>query len=207
MGEVAQHDRAAWRMGDFGMKLHSIEPARLMGDGGVGRAVRDGDGLEPDRQGGHLVAMAHPHGFAMVDAAKALEQGRVAHNLNLRPTKFARGSRLHHAAQRGAHGLLSIADPQHWHVQIEHRDVHGGAEGLMHAGRAARQDHGGGAEAGQEVGIDLVERMDLAIDARFTHPACNELCDLAAEIDDQEALVLRFDGAHGGPHFSLWVGG
>jgi hypothetical protein len=45
-------------------------------------------------------------------------------------------------------------------------------------------------------GLGLVERMDLAIDAGLAHPAGDQLGHLAAEIDDQNALVVGF-GGHG----------
>jgi hypothetical protein len=67
-----------------------------------------------------------------------------------------------------------------------------GARGLRldHARRPAGEDDRLWRKALQEVAIDFVERMDLAIDAILTHAPRDELRYLTAEIDDQDAFVV-----------------
>ena len=68
-----------------------------------------------------------------------------------------------------------------------------GARGVAfdHAGRPAGEDDRAGLRGFQRL-RRLVERHDLAIDARFAHAPRDELRELGAEIDDQNG-----DG-HGG---------
>jgi hypothetical protein len=87
--------------------------------------------------------------------------------------------------------MASIGTPRSNSLLADARAV-----GLEHAGRAARQDDGAGGVV-VDHGLGLVERMDLAIDAGLAHPARDQLGHLAAEIDDQNALVMGFGGGHG----------
>ncbi len=96
--EVAQQGRTARRVGHLRVKLHAIEPARLIGDGGEGRAVRGGDHVESRRNGGNQVPMAHPDGLAVAHRAQALQQGRGLHDLDIRPAKFPMVATLHRPA-------------------------------------------------------------------------------------------------------------
>jgi hypothetical protein len=54
-----------------------------------------------------------------------------------------------------------------------------------------RQDHGLGRKSAQELGRNRVEGVDLAINAQLAKAAGDQLRDLAAEVDDQQALVVR----------------
>ena len=65
---------------------------------------------------------------------------------------------------------------------------------FMHAGRAAREDDGP-RQAFRERRFRLVVRHDLGIDAGLAHAPRDQLRHLAAEIDDQHAVVLGL-----GPH-------
>ncbi len=60
----------------------------------------------------------------------------------------------------------------------------------MHTGRATGQDN-----AARVKTADLLfrhrERPDFAIDAAFTYTARDELCDLATEIKDQNAILMK----------------
>ena len=47
-----------------------------------------------------------------------------------------------------------------------------------------------GPERGEEGGVDLLVRVDLAVDPRLAQPPRDQLGDLAAEVDDEQALVL-----------------
>ena len=98
------------------------------------------------------------------------------------------------AAERGHHGLLAIADAEHRHAGIEHRLRRLRRARLMHAGRPAGEDDGPAAGPAERR-LGLVERHDFGIDAGLAHPPRDELGHLAAEIDDQHAVLLRL-----GPH-------
>lgn len=176
------------------MELHAVDLARIVGDGGERRAGRGGDHLEALGDGGDAVAVAHPDGFQLADPGQALEQRALLADGQFGATELTGVAALDLAAQHVAQQLLAVADAQHGHAQVEQLRPDAGAVGLQHAGRTARQDDGAGG-----VGVDdllgLVERMDLAIDAGLAHPARDQLGHLAAEIDDQNALVMGF-GSH-----------
>ena len=55
----------------------------------------------------------------------------------------------------------------------------------------ARQNHTLGVEGLDEIRIHVIERMNLAIHARFPHPACNQLRHLGAEIDDEDLFRVK----------------
>src|SRR5690606_21635773 len=52
------------------------------------------------------------------------------------------------------------------------------------------EDDSGGSEGVDEGLVHLVPRVDLAIDPVLAHPAGDKLGDLAAVVDDQQALVM-----------------
>ena len=59
--EPAHNTRALAGMGDFGMELHPVEAAVLVGDPRDRRAAGRCDELESRRQRTHAIAVAHPH--------------------------------------------------------------------------------------------------------------------------------------------------
>ena len=64
VGEIAQQFGAVGGVHHLGVELHRVEPARVIGDHRVGRAVRHRHRAEPGRQLGDPVAVAHPHRLA-----------------------------------------------------------------------------------------------------------------------------------------------
>ena len=189
VGEVAVDQRPARGVRHLGVELHPIEPPRLVGDDGVGGARRGGDHLEAGRHGGDLVAVAHPHRLFVADVAEAGQQGRLPGDADLGAAELAGVAALHRPAQLRAHGHLAVAYPQHRHAQREDGGRRGRALGLVGAGRAAGEDHRLGGEALQH-GRHFVVGVDLAVDPALAHPPGDQLGDLAAEIDDQHALVV-----------------
>jgi len=107
----------------------------------------------------------------------------------LGPAELTGVAALDLAAEHVAEQLLAVADGHQGHAQVEQFLADARAVGLEHAGRTARQDDGAGGVVVDD-GLGLVERMDLAIDPRLAHPAGDQLGHLAAEIDDQDALVV-----------------
>src|ERR1700743_1909300 len=124
-------------------------------------------------------------------------------HMDIGAAEFAVMAAFHLAAQLGAHGHLAITDAQHGHAHLEHALRRARRVGVGDAGGPARKDDG--ARFLVQRGVRLVVRHDLAIDAGFADAPCDQLCDLAAEINDQNA--------HGVPVFdpslalaSRWAG-
>ncbi len=98
------------------------------------------------------------------------------------------------AAKLGAQRLLAIADAKDRHARLKHR-LRGARRVLVqHRSRAAREDHAFRLQLGEGF-CRRLERVDFAIDTGLAHAPRNQLRDLAAEINDEDGLVL----AHGEP--------
>ena len=100
---------------------------------------------------------------------------------------------MHDAAQLRCHCLHSVADTQHRHAKFVHIVRRSGRIAIPDRFRTARQDHAPGSKPRQQLAC-AIERYDLAIDTSFAHTARNELCDLAAKINNQYAIVMRCHG-------------
>ena len=136
--------------------------------------------------------MAHPHRLAVIDSADAGEQGALVGDDDVGPAELASVTALDLAAQHVAQQLLAIADGQHRQAQVEQLAPDARTVGLQHAGGPARQDDGLWLEL-IDHGLRLAERMDLAIDARLAQAPRDQLRHLAAEIDDQDLLVVAHE--------------
>ena len=126
----------------------------------------------------------------------AFKQTTVFLDFNKRTPEFPVRRRLHLAAHLLHHGLFAVANAEHRHAKLEHRFRRAGRGRLMHAGRAPRQDH-----AFRRVRLkgffgDGIERVNFTINAGFTDPARNQLRHLAAEIDDQNTVMMGGDVSH-----------
>ncbi len=170
------------------MELGGVELPRLVGDGREGRALAGGDHPEALGDRRHPIAMAHPHLVALALAPDAVEEGIGGLHLDegLAELPMVRG--LHGAAELGAHGLLAIADAEHGKSATEHGIGGPRASPLMDRGRPARQDDA--LEARPVEGLfGRLEGHDFRVDARLADPPGDELGDLRAEIDDQNAVL------------------
>ena len=194
MHEIGEQRRAGRRVHHLGVELHAVETARIVGDRRKRRAGRDADGAEAGRQPRDAVAMAHPYRSLLADLEHAFEQRRLVDDLQLGAAEFAGMPAFDHPAEGSHHGLLAIADAEHRYAGIEQRLRRARRARLVHAGRPAGEDDGAGLAFGQR-GFGLVVRHDLRIDTRLAHAPGDELRHLAAEIDDQHAVVLGL-----GPH-------
>ncbi|MNX96311.1 hypothetical protein D3C86_1286230 [compost metagenome] len=205
VGEVLQDHGAARGVHHLRVELHAVDLALLIGDGGIGRAFRGGDDVEAFGDGGDAVAVAHPHGLAVIDGADAGEQRALAGDDDLGAAELAMVAALDLAAQLGADGLLAVADAQHRHAGLEQGVVSLGAVGVRGRAGSARQDDGLGRDRLQRL-ARLVERMDLAIDAGFAQAARDQLGHLTAEIDDQDGF-MRVGRGHEGSESEAGVDG
>ena len=196
VGEVAQDQGAAGRVRHLRVELDAVEPATLVGDHREGAALGGGDHLEARRDGGDLVAMAHPDDLAVADLAQAGQKRRLPLDADLGPAELAVMAALDPPAHLGAEGHLTIADAQDGHAELEDAGGDRRAVVLVHAGRAAGQDHRLRGE-GVQHGLDAVVGVDLAIDPALAKPPGDELGHLAAEVDDQDAF-MDGGGGHSG---------
>ena len=140
--EIGEQRRAFRRVHHFGVKLHAVQPPRIVGDGRERRPGRDAHGAEAGRQPRDAVAMAHPYPCPLADLKHAVEQRRIVDDLQLGPAELSGMPALDHAAERRHHGLLAIADAEHRHAGIEQCCRGLRCARLVHRGRAARQDDG-----------------------------------------------------------------
>ncbi len=189
--EVAQQHGAARRVRDLGMELHAVEAARLVADHRIGRAVRRRQRLEARRDGGDLVAMAHPHRLVARRVAETGQQRRGLLDMDVGAAELARMAGLDLAAELRAHRHLAVADAEHRHAELEHRLRRARRVAFGDAGGAAGEDDGLRRRRLQR-GLGLLEGDDLAIDAGLAHAPRDELGHLRAEIDDEEG------SCHGG---------
>ena len=172
------------------MELHGKETARGIGgdgEGGVGGGAID---LEPRRDGRDVVAVAHPDLFAPV-GEPAVEDGKP--RIGGRDKGAAEfGSAVAAfdlAAEAMHHHLLAIADAEDRDAHVEDaRRRHRRAFGKDRS-RTAGEDHGLGGKGAEEGVVHLVERVDLAIDVQLAQAARDQLRHLAAEVDDEEAVM------------------
>ncbi len=188
--EIGEERGTIRRVHHFGVELDAIETPRIVGDRRERRAGRDADGAEARREPRHAVAMAHPHRGPLAHLEHALEQRRVVDDLKFGAAELACVAAFDLAAQGSHHGLLAIADAEHRHAGIEDGLRHLRRARLGHAGRPAREDDGLGQDRAERV-FGLVAGHDLRVDAGLAHPPGDELRHLAAEIDDQHAVLRR----------------
>ena len=187
--EVADHGDAIFRVVHFRMELHAVKAPLFVGNGHIGAVVGVGDERESIRHPGHVIPVAHP-GDAL--GGQILEEfgGVVVIGLCLAvlPGGVVLGGR-DLTAQRVGHELAAVADAQNGHAPGEDFRVHMGGGLQIHGVGAAGEDDADGVQ-----GLQLGERggigLDLAVHAALTHPAGNELVILAAEIQNQDKLVV-----------------
>src|SRR5690606_41459655 len=91
------------------MELHAVDLLVLVGDGGEGRAFRGGDDVEAVGDGGHAVAVAHPHRLAVAQGADAGEQGAYAGDDDLGAAALGTVAAPDLAAQVSADPLPAVA--------------------------------------------------------------------------------------------------
>ncbi len=187
-GEVTDESGAVGRVRDLRMELHAVEAALVIGDSCEGRAGTPPDLAEAWRQPGHAVAMAHPHQLASAGCPHAVEQTTVFGDLDVGGPELMVVGERDLAAELGNHGLLAVADAEHGLAGLKNAGRDAGCLVGGDARRTAREDVGTRAEVADARGIG-VEGYDLAIDAALAHAPGDELGELAAEVEDQHAVM------------------
>ena len=136
--------------------------------------------------------MAHPAAGRRLHTA---QQTLLLFHPDRNPAVLALRGFLHAAAQQEGGQLHAVADAQHRDAGVIQRRIDLGGIRIMHAGRTAgeddalrpvRQDFRQGRVPGDYFGIDVA----------FPDPAGDQLRILAAEIKDQDFLVLRHRNLH-----------
>ena len=98
------------------------------------------------------------------------------------------------APERQVEHVHAVADAEHGRragpQQIEDLGAWHGRIGVVHAGRAAREDDAFGLEAPDHVEGD-VEGMDLAVHTQLAHAARDQLGVLGPEIEDEDHYSSR----------------
>ena len=185
--EVLQGVLAELGVAHLGVPLQAVEAtlARLEGrDGGLGGGGGDGESLGRALDG---VTVAHPHDLVVGGAA---EQAGVTDHGSLGVPVLAGARATHRATQSMGHGLEAVADAQDGHTGLENRGIDGGRTLLVHGGRAAGQDDGGGL-LGEHVRHAHSVGDDLGVDVSLTYAARDQLGVLSAEVDDEDGMHVR----------------
>ncbi|MPL73681.1 hypothetical protein SDC9_19487 [bioreactor metagenome] len=189
--EVLVELRALRGVVHLGVELHGVEVTRRIGgdrEGGAGRGAID---LEARGDAADVVAVAHPDLLAPV-LEPALEQRQRARGRSDIGAAELGGAMagFDEAAELLHHHLLAVADPEDRHAEGEGRFRRTRRALAGDAVRATREDDCLGGETLQEGIGDLLIGMDFAIDVELAQAARNQLRDLGAEVDDEEALML-----------------
>ena len=93
------------------------------------------------------------------------------------------------AAQLVHHHLLAVTDAQDRHAIVENLLRGAGRALARDAVRPAREDHGTRRHLAHEIHRDILIGVNLAINIQFAQAACDQLRYLAAEVDDQKAVM------------------
>jgi hypothetical protein len=197
MHEIGEQLGAVGRMHHFGMEHRRVVAARLIRRDGEGRVLRGGDDFETLGQLGDAIAVAHPDRIVAADIPEACEERARLLDLDIGATELRGMSALDRAAELGCERLLAVADAEDRNTAIEHRLRRPGAAFRRHRSGAAREDHAFRLHLFEGV-ASVLEGMDFAIDPGFTDAARDQLRHLAAEIDDEDAVGMRYLG-HVGP--------
>ncbi len=188
--EIADQFGAVRRVHHFGVELHRVEFALVVGDHRNRRTRGLRHRAKTVGQLGDAVAMAHPDVVASALLPDAVEQRAVVGDLDGGAAELAVMPALDGAAELLGHGLLAVADAEHRHAGIEDRHRRGRRIVVEHGSRPAGEDHGFRLHL-LEGRFGLLERHDLGIDALLAHPARDQLRHLAAEIDNQNLVMRR----------------
>ena len=187
------------RVHHLGVELHAVEMAFIIRNGGKRRAFGNSNNLEPVREFRHAVAVAHPDLLAGTGAPDAFENRAGLLHLDVGAAEFLVVGAFDLAAKLLDHRLLAVANAEQRQSEIEYEFRRARGIGFGHAGRAAGENNTLRREALYAFLGRLVERPDFAVNAVFAKAPGDELRDLRAEIEDQDAVVaLEGGGGFGG---------
>jgi hypothetical protein len=192
--EVGDQLGAVGGVDDLRMELDAVEAARLVRDDRIGRTDRGGDRDEAGGDRVDLVAVTHPDLVAFAFGPESVEQRAGRLDVDERAAELAAVARDDDvAAELRRHDLLTVADAEDRHAGVE--------QTLRCAGRGFQRDRGGAARQDDALRLHPLERLfggleggDFAVDAGFANTARDELGDLAAKVDDENAVGMLHAG-------------
>src|SRR3970040_264447 len=148
------------------------------------------------------VAGAGPHGDGLPRREPG-EQTRAAPDLDFRPAVFSLRGWLHFATGKMGHQLHAVTNAEHRDAKLEKRGIRAGGALVEHRVGAARQDDPFGRRRTDEGQIAAPGgRGDLAVEARVAHPSRDELGELRAVVQDQDAAT---ETGHASRHAGVTV--
>ena len=176
--KIANQSGAPLGVHHLGVKLHAVELAGMVGDGGAGGVVSMGQQLKAIGQARHRVPVAHPHGGGVVHIGEQVG-GVVDEEGSL--TVFAPLGAIHLAAELLHHQLHAVAYPQHWNTQLPNGWIAVGRAGVVHRLRPTRKNNALGVELFQLLGGGAVGEY-LRVHLGLADPAGNQLGVLRAKV-------------------------
>ena len=183
-------------MGDLGVKQGAVKSSAVVGDRGKGGGFARRHRAKSSRQRVDLVAMAHPHLCPGTLRPQPVEQQAVVGDLDKGAPELLVLAQGHAAAQFVAHRLHAVADAEHRDAEPEHGVRRPRRRPLGDRGRATRQDDRARIKVAELVLPDR-KRVDFAIDPALAHAPRDQLRDLAAEIEDQDAVGHQTSSSEG----------
>ncbi len=142
-----------------------------------------------------MIAVGHPD-LLVPNRKPAVKQPHARRLCHIGPAKFCRAvPAFHMTAQHRHHHLLPVTNPQHRQAHLKQFRRRAGGACIDHAGRPAGQDHRLWRKIADAGGGHMLIGVDFTINRSFTQSPRDQLGDLRAKIDDQQAFVRR--GFHG----------
>src|SRR5215475_1528222 len=172
-------------MGDFGMELNAIQPARGILHGGDGCIVSASDALEPGRQLLDPVTVAHPH--RDLAGRQTLEKWTTCIDQELGMAILSLSRRGHPTAELMGHQLHTIAYAEDRSLYLKELSADRRGFWLVNAGRPPRKDNAARIEAAQRR-LRQVIWVNLAVDMALPDAPCNELGILRTKIEDDDHI-------------------
>jgi hypothetical protein len=185
--KVAQDLGAFRRVGNFGVKLQTVDWQLPVFHRGQRTGGRGGQRYKIAGAFRHLIPMAHPN---LDLGRKAGEQFVRLADLAVRPAIFPPRRALHLAAERLAGEVQTVTNAQHGHSQAKDLAITLRRPRLVHAGRTTGENNSLGSQLTDAFGREIVPD-DLAIDVLLPHAPGDQLRILRAEVEHQHFFVAH----------------
>ncbi len=147
------------------------------------------------------ITVAGPHGDAPLGLESREQPGPVP-DRDLGPAILALYGRRHLATRQVGHELHAVADREDGCSELEQLRISRRRTGVEHRVGAAGENDAFRGELLDKAQVGAARRgMDLAVDVGLAHPASDELRELRAVVEDQDAVHARYqvDGSNTSP--------